>query len=102
MLETEFQTSETRPMPFPWCPVTVLASLSFALGAITASAVLAPPAIPTRHLLPVMASIAVAVVFAWLTLRRSVREWQSRFGTSVEYVARRKREHEAGVRFQGP
>ena len=102
MLEKDFQTSETRPMPFPWGRVGVLASLSFALGAIAASALFAPPAIPARHILPVAASLAVTVFFAFRSLRRSVGRWQYQFGTSVEYVARRKREHEAGLRFQGP
>ena len=102
MLEEELQTTDTRPTPFPWRAVVIVAVPSFGLGAVIASAVLASGALERRHIPPVAASLAVVLGFAWLTLRRSVREWEHHFGTSVEYLARRKREQEAGLRFQEP
>ena len=103
MLEEEFQTAETRPQPFPWPTVALLAALAFALGASLVTAVLLDRGTAWRQLVTAMLlALALLMGWVWTELRRRVREWQRAYGVAVEYVARRKREREGGLRFEAP
>ena len=102
MLEDEFQTAETKPQPFPWPAVVLLAVLAFATGLGLMTAALLDGGASWRRVAPVPLALAVSTGWAWADLRRRVRLWQRAYGLAVEYVARRKREHEGGLRFEAP
>lgn len=100
MLEEAFQTADTRPRPAPWGAIALVAMLAFATGA--AMALWWADGDRTPRLGALAVALAVALVGATWSLRTQLRRWQRDFGAAVEYVARRKREHEAGIRFEAP
>ena len=100
MLESTFQSADTRPKPFPWGAVALVAALAFALGAACTWWWLDAGTTPRLGVLAV--ALGAALVGAAWALRDQVRRWAQHYGSAVEYVARRKREHEAGIRFETP
>jgi hypothetical protein len=102
MLEAAYQTADTQPRPFPWRGVVSVVVIAALLGATLAAAATYAGGTAWRRLAPAAAGLAVTWWWAWRSLHRTVADWQRHFGKSVEYVARRKREDEAGLRFEAP
>ena len=101
MLEAEFQTADTRLAPFPWGAVLLVAVLTFALGGLLTA--LATSGLARGAGVPgAAAAVAAGIAAAGWWLRARVERWRADYGAAVEYVARRKREQEAGLRFLAP
>ena len=102
MLEEPYQTAETRRPPFPWRAVVVVTLVAFALGAATAIGIVYQNGTAWRRFASLAAALGVCLFYSWTNVRSQVRSWEDEYGKAVEYVARRKREHEGGLRFEAP
>jgi hypothetical protein len=102
MLEEEFQTAETKPGNFPWIAPISLAIAAFVVGVASAVVLLHSHTIGTLQSVGFVLLSAILLSERCTNLRRAVRAWQLHYGKSVEYVARRVRESEDGLRFKAP
>ena len=102
MLEEPYQTVETRRRPFPWRTVAAVAFVAFALGAVTTMAIVYQGGAAWRKFASLAAGLALYLFYSWRSLRSQMRSWEYEYGKAVEYVARRKREQEGGLRFEAP
>lgn len=102
MLEERFQTAETRPGDFPWRSAVHLAIGAAAVGAGLALAAVFRDQLGIWRGFFIIAIGAMLARLQWQGFREDVRAWQLHYGNSVEYVARRVREEEDGLRFKAP
>jgi len=102
MLEAQCQTAETQPTEFPWSAVISLAVVAFVVGIGVTMIVVFSDVISRLRSVGLIAILAILLRERSMNLRQAVRAWQLHYGKSVEYVARRVRESEDGLRFRGP
>ena len=102
MLEEDFQTADTQPGEFPWSAPISLAAVALVFGVTATMAVVFSEVIGTLRSIVLVVTLAVFLGERSRNLRRAVRAWQLHYGKAVEYVARRVRESEDGLRFKAP